>query len=101
MVWLGILRSMGLGTGLKVTGLYRISRNPQILGCALYIIAFIVLWPSWYALGWGLSLTGILNLMVRTEEEHLRNTYGQEYEGYCKRVPRYLGKRKDPGITPG
>lgn len=92
MFRLGILRSLGLQTGvLKETSSYRVSRNPQVLGCVLYVIGFIILWPSWYALVWGLSLLAILHVMVLTEEQHLRNIFGQDYEQYCKRVPRYLG----------
>lgn len=53
-----------------------------------------MLWPSWYALGWGLLFAPIIYMMVLAEEEHLRNTYGQEYEQYCARVPRYLGFSK-------
>lgn len=89
---LGLLRSMGLQTDeLKETSYYRATRNPQVLGCVLYVIGFVILWPSWFALGWGLSLLAILHVMVLTEEEHLRNTYGQDYEQYCNKVPRYLG----------
>jgi protein-S-isoprenylcysteine O-methyltransferase Ste14 len=95
---LGLLRSFGLQTGvLKETSYYHVTRNPQILGCVLYMIGFMILWPSWYALGWGLSLMAILHIMVLTEEEHLRNTYGQDYEQYCTRVPRYLGYPKNLG----
>jgi protein-S-isoprenylcysteine O-methyltransferase Ste14 len=89
---LGLLRSMGLQTGeLKETRYYRATRNPQVLGCVLYVIGFVILWPSWFALGWGASLMVILHVMVLTEEEHLHNSYGQDYEKYCNRVPRYLG----------
>jgi protein-S-isoprenylcysteine O-methyltransferase Ste14 len=89
---LGILRSIGLQTGvLKETNFYRVSRNPQVLGCVLYVIGFVILWPSWYAMGWGLGLIFVMHIMVLTEEEHLLNTYGQDYEQYCKEVPRYLG----------
>ena len=92
---LGIPRSLGRQTGLlRETGLYRVTRNPQVLGCALYLIGFVMLWPSWYALGWGLLFAPIIHMMVLTEEEHLRNTYGQAYEQYCDRVPRYLGFSK-------
>ena len=88
---LGILQSLGLQKGIfRETGLYRATRNPQVLGCALYVIGFVMLWPSWVALGWGILFAPILHIMVLTEEEHLRNTYGQDYERYCKRVPRYL-----------
>jgi len=89
---LGLLRSFDLQTGeLNETRSYHVTRNPQILGCVLYMIGFMILWPSWYALGWGLSLMAILHIMVLTEEEHLDNAFGQDYEQYCKRVPRYLG----------
>lgn len=96
IVRLGLLRSLGLQTTmLKETSYYQVSRNPQVLGCVLYVLGFMVLWPSWYALGWGLSLIAILHVMVLTEEEHLRNTYRQNYILYCKRVPRYLGYPKN------
>ncbi|MFC1922590.1 methyltransferase family protein [Chloroflexota bacterium] len=92
---LGLLRSFGLQTGeLKETSSYHMTRNPQILGCVLYMIGFMILWPSWYALGWALSLIAILHVMVLTEEEHLHNAFGQDYEQYRKRVPRYLGYPK-------
>ncbi len=97
MFYLGLLRSHGRdGSELKCTGPYRFSRNPQVLGCILYGIGFVLLWPSWYALGWLLILGAILHIMVTTEEEHLQNRFGQEYERYCSQVPRYLGitKRK-------
>lgn len=89
---LGLRRSLGLQTGtLKEADFYRITRNPQVLGCVLYVIGFVILWPSWYALGWGLSFAPIIHLMVLTEEAHLKNIYGQDYQQYCNRVPRYLG----------
>ena len=95
---LGLLRSFGLQTGeLNETRSYHVTRNPQILGCVLYMMGFMILWPSWYALGWGLSLMAILHIMVLTEEEHLNNAFGQDYEQYCKRVPRYLGYPKNLG----
>ena len=96
MFRLGILRSLGLQSGvLKNTDFYRVTRNPQVVGCFLYVIAYIILWPSWYALGWGLSLMAVIHVMVLTEEEHLRNKFGGEYEEYCISVSRYLGYPKN------
>lgn len=79
---LGVHRTMGQKVEvLEQTGLYRVSRNPQLVGGGLAVVGIAVLWPSWYALGW----------MVLTEEEHLRDIHGQEYVRYCERIPRYLG----------
>ena len=92
---LGIRRSFGLQTGvLKESSYYQVSRNPQVFGCVLYVIGFVILWPSWFAVGWGLSLILILHVMVLTEEEHLRNSFGQDYDQYRRRMPRYLGYPK-------
>jgi protein-S-isoprenylcysteine O-methyltransferase Ste14 len=74
-------------------GCYRISRNPQVLGCFLFGIGFAVLWPSWYALGWVMLYVVIAHMMVHSEEEHLCNTYGEEYVNYSERVPRCIGFR--------
>lgn len=91
MFRLGVLRSMGRGTPkLQQSGIYRFTRNPQALACGLYVIGFIILWPSWYALGWALLYFVIIHMMVLTEEEHLQRVYGEEYQEYCKRVPRYI-----------
>ncbi len=91
MAALGLRRSLGQEANvLKQSGFYRVSRNPQILGCALYGIGFAVLWPSWYALGWVVLFVAIAHTMILTEEEHLRDVHGEEYVRYCERVPRYV-----------
>jgi protein-S-isoprenylcysteine O-methyltransferase Ste14 len=92
MFWFGLRRAFGLQVNLlKQTGPYRVTRNPQIVGGSLLVIGSAVLWPSWYALGWVVLYAIVAHMMVFTEEEHLRAVFGQEYERYCKRVPRYLG----------
>lgn len=99
---LGVSASIGRGsTSLKQSGFYRYSRNPQALGCVLYGIGFSILWPSWYTLGWLVLLALMLHIMVRTEEEHLRNRFGEEYDAYRRRVPRYLGlpRNRETGQT--
>jgi protein-S-isoprenylcysteine O-methyltransferase Ste14 len=95
MFRLGVLASMGQGQKtLNQTGLYKFTRNPQTMGLGLYVIGFTALWPSWYALGWALMSIPILHGMILTEEEHLLNRYGEEYQRYCESVPRYIGFQK-------
>jgi protein-S-isoprenylcysteine O-methyltransferase Ste14 len=92
MAWFGMRRALGQEvTVLRQTGPYRLTRNPQLVGFGLVLVGFVLLWPSWYALGWLLLYPIVSHMMVLTEEEHLRNVFGEEYEAYCKKVPRYLG----------
>lgn len=92
MASLGLPESFGQKPkSLKQNGPYRVTRNPQVVGGALMPLGIVMLFPSWYALGWLALYAVIFHLMVMTEEEHLLNLYGDEYRQYRKRVPRYLG----------
>lgn len=77
-------------THLSTSILYRISRNPQIVGYGLFLLAYVLLWPSWYAMVWFLLYLPIAHMMVITEEEHLAKRFGPEYANYCRRVSRYV-----------
>mgnify|MGYP001076497985 CR=1 FL=1 len=95
--WLGLLRSCGQGLNkLEMSGLYHVTRNPQLMGGALIIIGYTMLWPSWYALGWVVLYAIMAHMMVLTEEKHLHAVHGEAYAQYCKRVPRYLGFPRRP-----
>jgi protein-S-isoprenylcysteine O-methyltransferase Ste14 len=93
MIWFGLRRAFGLDvSGLVQGGPYRLSRNPQLV-CGIPLVAgTIILWPSWYAVGWAILYAVIAHLMVLTEEEHLHAVYGEVYKSYCARVPRYVGR---------
>jgi protein-S-isoprenylcysteine O-methyltransferase Ste14 len=92
MIWFGLRRAIGLQVNeLLQRGPYRISRNPQLVGGSFLVIGTVLLWPSWYALGWAMLYGVVGHLMVMTEEEHLREAYGEAYGKYCEQVPRYLG----------
>jgi protein-S-isoprenylcysteine O-methyltransferase Ste14 len=91
MVQLGMRNIFGQGSqDLKQNGFYSFSRNPQILGCWLYVIGFTVLWPSWYTLGWACLFGVIAHMMVLTEEEYLEKVFGEEYSSYREAIPRYI-----------
>ena len=90
----GLSRACGLEVNvLKQSGLYRFTRNPQIIACSLAVIGYALLWLSWHTLGWVVIYATIAHIMVLTEEEHLRNIHGDEYVQYCESVPRYIGFR--------
>ncbi len=94
MPFLGQL-SFGREVGsLRTDGLYRFSRNPQLVGGFLFIAGYATSWPSWKGALWASMWLVIAHLMVRGEEEHLENVFGDEYRDYCARAPRYLGLPK-------
>jgi protein-S-isoprenylcysteine O-methyltransferase Ste14 len=89
---LGLPRSFGQGSRrVQVSGLYRVTRNPQLLGGLLLVIGYAVLWPSWYALGWVALYAFLAHMMVLTEEDFLLQIHGEHFREYCRRVPRYIG----------
>jgi protein-S-isoprenylcysteine O-methyltransferase Ste14 len=93
--WFGWLRAMGQKVDtLMQSGAYRITRNPQIVACSIAVIGYALLWPSWHTFGWVILFFVIAHMMVITEEEHLREIFGDEYVQYRARVPRYIGVRK-------
>lgn len=95
MGWLGIGKAFGVQIdGLKKTGSYRLSRNPQVIGGCLMVIGILLQWPSLYTTGWMVMYAIITYWMIITEEEYLHRLFGQEYEAYCLEVPRYLRIRK-------
>lgn len=78
-------------TGLRTAGLYRYSRNPQLVGGFLFIVGYAMLWPSWQGAVWASLWIVSAHLMVHAEEAHLAQVYGDKYRAYCARTPRYLG----------
>jgi protein-S-isoprenylcysteine O-methyltransferase Ste14 len=91
MVWFGLGRAFGIKVkGIIRTGPYRFSRNPQMLGGWLAVLGVFVYKPSLYGLGWVLIWAVLGHWMISAEEDHLRRVFGQAYEDYCEKTPRYL-----------
>ena len=94
MSQLGIGISFGKKSpGLRQSGFYRYTRNPQIVTYWLLCLGYAMLWPSWTGLLWLGIIWAICHMMVLTEEEHLSRVFGNEYEAYCAQTPRYVGFR--------
>lgn len=91
LVRLGMRKTVGQDeSGLTCSGMYRRSRNPQILSYGIAVIGYALLWPSWNSVLWVVLYAVIAQMMVRTEEKHLRQAYGNDYVAYCQRTPRYM-----------
>jgi protein-S-isoprenylcysteine O-methyltransferase Ste14 len=86
---LGTGTSFGLDKNkLKTRGIYRYSRNPQLVGFGIIILGFIAWYFTWYSVGWFILYLVISWFMILSEEEFLKMKYEKEYENYCKKVPR-------------
>ena len=83
-------------SGLKDSGLYRYTRNPQIVAYLMIVVGYALLWPSLAGALWSAVYVLIAHVMVRTEEEHLARVYGDDYRRYCERTPRYIGIPRKP-----
>lgn len=78
-------------TTLVTTGVYGITRNPMYVGMLLILIAF-VLWlgaPSALVIVVAFFLS-IDRFQIRAEEQVLGQKFGNTYQDYMARVPRWL-----------
>jgi protein-S-isoprenylcysteine O-methyltransferase Ste14 len=91
MIWLGINRTLGdKPKQLLTSGIYKYSRNPQLASVPILFLGYILLRPTFYAVGWILLFFFISNIMIRSEEKHLQDLFGDEYEKYCQEVNRWI-----------
>lgn len=93
VITLGLHAAAGLGGTLIVSGPYRWSRNPQYFGDFGVLLGWAIIANS--LLTFVLAVVGILcfYLAAICEEPWLREQYGERYEEYRKRVPRFFGCR--------
>jgi protein-S-isoprenylcysteine O-methyltransferase Ste14 len=90
MFKLGFKKTLGQRETFYRGGLYRWSRNPQLISYAFLLAGYGMLFPSLRVLPW-LGVYGITaHWMVQSEEEYLREAYGEVYQRYLEEVPRYL-----------
>jgi len=95
-----------LGYRLKVkrsltsSGPYALLRNPIYIGNTLLILAAVVtsevLWMIPLTLLW---CAAVYSLVVRYEERHLAEKYGEAYLSYVTAVPRWLPRFASPAAS--
>jgi protein-S-isoprenylcysteine O-methyltransferase Ste14 len=75
---------------LVIQGPYRFVRNPMYIGAGLALASSALFYASLPLLGYAGIFFLITHLFVILyEEPTLRQTFGQEYETYCRRVRRW------------
>lgn len=76
---------------LVAVGPYRLVRNPMISGVAAMLLGEFLLLRSSVLGFWALAFIIVNHLyFLLSEEPGLRRRFGDEYEAYRKRVPRWL-----------
>jgi len=76
---------------LAQSGVFRFTRNPMYLGLVFFSAAIWVGTGVWYNFFAPVLLAVWLHLFyVLREEAFLRLRFGEAYEDYCRRVPRWL-----------
>jgi protein-S-isoprenylcysteine O-methyltransferase Ste14 len=76
---------------LVVTGPYRFTRNPMYLGLTgVYLGLSVLLNLAWPVVVLPVVLLVLRLAVISREERHLRNSFGDQYDAYCRRVRRWL-----------
>lgn len=98
VVWavytLSLRQSFGLRGSLVTWGPYRFSRNPQYVGFFLMYGGLLLVADSVRGCIVGALFLLFIFLAPFSEEIWLRKQFGEEYEEYLGRVPRFIGYRK-------
>jgi protein-S-isoprenylcysteine O-methyltransferase Ste14 len=71
-------------------GIYRISRHPQIFTASVMILGSCIAVGSWLALILLLVARAFSHFGILAEEEVCLKQYGDAYQAYMNRVPRYF-----------
>jgi protein-S-isoprenylcysteine O-methyltransferase Ste14 len=72
------------------SGLFALSRNPIFLAMRLGLIGLFLVLPNAVTLAIALLGDALMQVQVRLEEKHLGSAFGNAYDDYRQRVPRWL-----------
>ncbi|MBC8526705.1 MAG: isoprenylcysteine carboxylmethyltransferase family protein [Candidatus Cloacimonetes bacterium] len=99
IVALGSLRRASgiLNDQLITKGIYRFSRNPQLLGWGLILSGVALIGESGLALIISVFYWIICHCQILLEEKELKKVFGDEYKLYMDRTHRYFGLTKSAG----
>ena len=87
---LGWMESSGREGDLRTDGIYEYTRNLQSVGFITFIVGTILAVNSRKLAIHGLLTAVAYVLFPFAEEPWLREHYGEEYETYCDRTPRFV-----------
>jgi protein-S-isoprenylcysteine O-methyltransferase Ste14 len=94
---LGIHRTSGLKEALVEARPYRFTRNPQYVGDIVLLLGWAILCNSLRTWIVSAMAAAWFAMAPFTEEPWLRKQYGEAYDSYRSRAPRFLGRPARPG----
>jgi protein-S-isoprenylcysteine O-methyltransferase Ste14 len=84
------------------SGLFNVIRNPIMTGELMVIWAEVLYFASLGILVYAALLSLAAHWMVvHIEEPELRERFGESYEAYCRKVPRWLPRLRRRQKPPG
>lgn len=75
---------------LVTSGAFGFTRNPIYVAFALVLIGEFLIFPNWAFLAYFALGVALFHRQVLREEAYLQSHYGEEFEEYRRRAPRYL-----------
>jgi len=104
IVWLavfniGLKATSGVEAELKSEGVYRWSRNPQYVAYMSILLGWAILSGS--SAAWVIGVVGVALFAVApfAEEPWMKGVYGEAYQAYKARTPRFIGIPRDRGVS--
>ena len=88
------------GNALAVTGPYARIRHPQYVAFVLILFGFLLQWPTLLTLLMFPILLLMYGRLAITEEADMRMRFGDAYESYFRRTPRFF-PRMGQGLSAG
>ena len=80
-------------------GLYRFSRNPMYIGMLLMQIGLGIACSSWLYLLLTVVLAIMINAVAPSEERYCFYRYGDDYQEYMNKTPRWIGIPKSGNLN--
>ena len=96
--WGSLYRAHQAGR-LAVDGLYARVRHPQYAGFMAIMVGFLLQWPTIPTLLMFPVLTYVYRRLAISEERETRERFGDEWDAYAARTPRFLPRRR-PYVRP-
>jgi protein-S-isoprenylcysteine O-methyltransferase Ste14 len=84
---------------LVAQGLYRFTRNPMYMGVLAIVAGEALFFTSIALVVYALALLVLFHLRVTLyEEPALKRLFGESFDDYCRRVPRWLAFHKPQSV---